>query len=869
MSKKPTPMIEQFLKLKEEYSEYLLFYRMGDFYELFFDDATKAAPVMDINLTKRGKYLDEDVAMCGIPAHSYEPYLHKLIRHGFKVAICEQMETPAEAKKRSGKSLVRRDVVRIITSGTLTEDALLNARQHNYLLCVVSDKKNNDWGLSWLDISTGDFFCQKATEKTLDMVLASLDPQEILIPETLINDDVFHTWKKKLSPYPVSRFSLESANNALLNFYKVGTIDGFGKFSNIEIIAAGALLSYVELTQKGKTPRLKFLKHVNQNSSMQIDPATRKNLELMYTLNGQKNGSLLSLMDKTVTNAGARLLAQHLAAPLTDVAKIDARLDNIDFFLNAPSLIDEVRDYLKRCPDIERAISRLSIGRGNPRDLGNLRDALMIAQDLYFAFDKLDIKTFPVGIKKIFDNLSPPNHLVNTLERSLTFDLPLLARDGGFIAPRYASHLDELRILRDESASLIKLLRDKYSKKTGINTLKIKRNNIIGYHIEVTPVNADKMVEPFIHRQTLGNSVRFTTVELAELETKVNQAAEQALAAEMNIFEELISTVMREVDKLSKVARAISIFDLSSSLAYLAKSQNLCRPKLEQNGTEFDIKFGRHPVVEASLEQGQKFISNDCDLNNSQKIWLITGPNMAGKSTFLRQNALIAILAQMGCYVPASSAKIGIVDKVFSRVGASDDLASGRSTFMVEMVETASILHQATEKSLVILDEIGRGTATFDGLSIAWSVVEYLSKTNKCRTLFATHYHEMTKLENQLDNVSCHTIQIKEWEENIIFLYKVIKGASDRSYGIHVAKLAGLPQPVIARANQILETLTKEQDKTVTLEGLPLFQETVDLKLNEDVETLKDIKEILHDVEPDDLTPKKALDILYNLKKNF
>ncbi|MHA1540313.1 MAG: DNA mismatch repair protein MutS [Alphaproteobacteria bacterium] len=868
MSQKPTPMIAQFLALKEEYAEYLLFYRMGDFYELFFEDAVKAAPVMDINLTKRGKHLGEDVAMCGIPAHSYEPYLHKLIRHGFKVAICEQMETPAEAKKRSGKALVRRDAVRIVTPGTLTEDALLNARQHNYLLAVVPDKKNKGWAISWLDISTGDFFCQSATEKALEMVLSRLEPQEILTPDTLLSTPAFAAWKKEVTPYPASRFHIETARDSLYKFYEVKTLDSFGSFSQAEITAAGALLAYVELTQKGKTPRLKPLKHIQENASMQIDPATRRNLELMYTLSGQKQGSLLNLIDQTVTNAGARRLMQHLAAPLTNADKINARLDNIDFFLRAPSLIGEVRDLLKRCPDIERALSRLGIGRGSPRDLGNLRDALMVALDLNLIFGSLSTKTFPSGIQKIFENLQPPSHIVDTLERALTFELPFLARDGGFIAPRYAPHLDELRILRDESTSLINALRDKYSRETGINTLKIKRNNVIGYHIDVTPAHADKMVEPFIHRQTLGNSVRFTTVELAELETKVNQAADQALMVEMTLFEELIQTVMREVEKILEVARALSMLDLSSSLAHLANTQNLCRPKLDQNGTAFDIKLGRHPVVEAALEQGQKFIANECSLNSAQKIWLITGPNMAGKSTFLRQNALIAILAQMGCYVPASAARIGIIDKVFSRVGASDDLASGRSTFMVEMVETASILHQATEKSLVILDEIGRGTATFDGLSIAWAVVEHLSKKNQCRTLFATHYHEMTELENQLDNVSCHTVQIKEWEENIIFLYKVIKGASDRSYGIHVAKLAGLPQSVIGRANQILDTLTKEQDKTAPLEGLPLFEEHVTLQFNEDVEKLKELKDILSDIEPDDLTPKKALDLLYTLKKN-
>ena len=769
-----TPMMTQYLAIKSEYTEALLFYRMGDFYELFFDDAVQAARALDIMLTKRGKHQGDDIPMCGVPVHSHETYLSRLIRRGFKVAVCEQVEDPAEAKKRGPKAVVKREVIRLITPGTITEDALLDARRHNYLVALALAQE--DLGLAWIDVSTGDLFTQDLKASDLSAAMTRLDPGELLISESLLQRPEFvealNNSDEAITPLPASRFDSDNGRTRLEGLFAVGTLDGFGMFNRAELAAAGALVDYVELTQKGKLPRITPPKRLAQNSLMAIDAATRRNLELTQTLSGER----------------ARLLAAHLAAPLTDITDIDARLDSVQFFVGETNMREDLRSHLSRSPDLERALSRLSLGRGGPRDLAGIHDGLVLAHDARALFDAGRDAGLPTVLKQNLENLGDHTALIEHLSKALAEELPLQSRDGGFIAADYWPELDELRALRDESRKLIAGLQNQYAYQTGVSTLKIRHNNVLGYFIEVPAKQADKVLAgpegDFIHRQTMANAMRFTTVELSELEGKISKAADQALALELKLFEELVGDVVSCAEQIAMAASALAVLDVAAALAALAVEQNYARPILDQ-GTDFDITAGRHPVVEAALERRREaaFVPNDCALGDESRLWLLTGPNMAGKSTFLRQNALIAILAQMGSFVPAAAANIGVVDRLFSRVGAADDLARGQSTFMVEMVETAAILNQASERSLVILDEIGRGTATFDGLSIAWAVVEHLHESNRCRALFATHYHELTTLTNKLDRLRCHTMQVKEWNDDIVFLHEVAPGAADRSYG--------------------------------------------------------------------------------------
>ncbi|WP_404386436.1 DNA mismatch repair protein MutS [Caenispirillum salinarum] len=875
-------MMAQYLSIKREHADCILFYRMGDFYELFFDDAVKAAEALDIALTKRGKHAGEDIPMCGVPVHSHEAYLAKLIRKGFKVAVCEQMEDPAEAKKRGGKALVRREAVRIVTPGTITEDSLLDSRRHNYLAAVAD--AGGGLGLAWLDVSTGAFTCQPVEERNLTHALARLSPGELLAPDRLLQKEslfeVFAEYRDRLSPLPSARFDSTNAGKRLQALYGVQALDAFGGFSRAEVAAAGTLVDYVELTQKGRLPRIGALKRMGEGAAMEIDAATRRNLELAETLTGERKGSLLQVIDRTVTGAGARLLAAHLAAPLTEPAEIDARLDAVQFFVEAPTVREDVRDRLKQCPDVERALSRLSLGRGGPRDLANVRDALGQVPGLRVAITESGLAAVPKALSAVCERLGRHDVLVERLMRALDTDLPMLARDGGFIAAGYHPQLDELRTLRDESKRLIAGLQATYIEQTGISSLKVKHNNVLGYFLEVPAKQGDKMLAdkegPFLHRQTMANAVRFSTVELSELEDKIRGAADKALALELELFKDLVDEVLKRGQEIADAASALAELDVTAGLAELAVDRRYVRPVVEQ-GTAFDIRGGRHPVVEAALERAGDgpFVANDCDLSPEQRLWLITGPNMAGKSTFLRQNALIAILAQMGAFVPAESARIGVVDRLFSRVGAADDLARGRSTFMVEMVETAAILNQATERSLVILDEIGRGTATFDGLSIAWATVENLHEANRCRALFATHYHELTALTARLGRLSCHSMRVKEWQGEVVFLHEVAAGAADRSYGIHVARLAGLPPAVIARAEEVLETLESgEQSSAITklADDLPLFAamaarpEPKKAAAAAEPPPPSPVEEALKAMDPDSLTPREALEQLYRLK---
>ncbi len=871
-------MMAQYHAVKAQYPDCLLFYRMGDFYEMFFNDAIMASAILDITLTKRGKTQGDEIPMCGVPFHAHEAYMAKLIRAGHKVAICDQTETPEEAKqKRGSKALVNRDVIRVVTQGTLTEDGLLDARTSNYLACLA--EVGGQYGLSWLELSTGEFYVQPVLEKDLAMALGRVSASELLIADRLTQKenlfDLLALIRDTLTVQPGSLFDSDNARKRLEDLFGVGTLDAFGGFSRAEVAAAGSLIDYVDRTQKGKIPHLARPQQIIANGIMEIDIATRRNLEILRTLSGEKAGSLLTAIDRTVTPAGARMLQARLSAPLCDVTAINQRLDEVEIFTKSARFCSLIRDTLKQVPDMERALGRLTVGRGGPRDLGMIRDGLKQAEILR-AFLVDENQAALNDISQALHQQPQTQEFSDRLRELLSDDLPNLERDGGFVRAGYSAKLDELRLMRDDSRRLIAALQSRYQQMTDIDALKISYNNVLGYFIEVPAKRADKMLvrkgeenntdNPFIHRQTMANAVRFTTPELAELERDISSANDKAIGIELELFRQMVDEVSRISEAIGQHARAVAALDVAASFAALAVDQNYIRPQIDDSLT-FDIKGGRHPVVEQVLRKanGNEFVPNDCDLSNQQRLWLLTGPNMAGKSTFLRQNALIVLLAQTGAYVPAASAHIGLVDRLFSRVGASDDLARGHSTFMVEMVETATILNQTTERSLVILDEIGRGTATFDGLSIAWACVEYLHESNKCRSLFATHYHELTALQAKLPALSCHSMQVKEWKGEIVFLHSVGAGAADRSYGIHVARLAGLPTAVIARAEAVLKTLEKgNHNQTVTkiADDLPLFTAKAPEPPQESA-----LESHLKNIQPDSMSPREALDALYELKK--
>jgi len=874
-----TPMMAQYLATKATHADYLLFYRMGDFYELFFDDAVKAAEALDIALTKRGKHQGADIAMCGVPVHAAESYLEKLIRKGFRVAVCEQMEDPAEAKKRGAKSVVKREVIRLVTPGTLTEDSLLEARAANTLAAL--GRAGGAFAIAACDMSAGTFSVAPVEPDEIATELARVSPSELLVPDVLLADEALAPILKALgpalSPLPSVKFDSGAGERALKTHYKVQSLDGFGAFSRAELSAAGALIAYLDLTQKGNLPALQTLARVAPRAFMGIDAATRRNLELTQTLSGERKGSLLAAIDRTVTAAGARELAARLAAPLTDVAAIARRHDAVAFFEADSELRRDMRENLRRAPDIARALARISVGRGGPRDLANLRDGIKCARHLRTHL-KLDDPLKPApgelaqAARDLLEGTTGASRLADKVETLLIAEPPFFARDGGFISAGVHAPLDEVRKLRDESRRVIAGLEARYRSDSGVAQLRIKHNGVLGYFIEVTPLHADKLQAGdnrtlFRHRQTIGSAVRFTTDELASLASRISQAADQALALERELFDKMCEEAIACAPSLNRVASALAVVDVDCALGDLAVACRHTRPKID-DGLAFKILRGRHPVVEAALahDHAHPFVPNDCDLSPAGigRLWLVTGPNMAGKSTFLRQNALIAILAQAGAFVPADSAHIGIVDRLFSRVGAGDDLAAGRSTFMVEMVETAAILNQATQKSLVILDEIGRGTATFDGLAIAWATAEHLHEKNRSRALFATHYHEMTALAERLTSLACVTMRVREWNDSIVFLHEVAQGAADRSYGIHVAKLAGLPQAVVTRAEEVLKALDEGREghkPLARIDDLPLFAAAAPAPAKP-----SGVEEAVRAIEPDTLTPREALERLYALK---
>ncbi|WP_248306538.1 DNA mismatch repair protein MutS [Devosia sp. MC521] len=879
-----TPMMAQFFEIKSANPGYLLFYRMGDFYELFFEDAEIASAALGIVLTKRGKHLGEDISMCGVPIHAANDYLNKLIRLGHRVAICEQMEDPAEAKKRGSKSVVKRGVVRLVTPGTLTEDDHLDARSANYLAALSMVRHGDtDFALAWADISTGETFVSDLTAEQLSDEMARIAPAELLLTDAtraaLVERHLFApAWAAIASSLAPELADSENAFAALRKVFDPSVFDP-SALSRASRSAVGALVGYALESQKGRATALRPPVSGANELTLSIDAATRSSLEILQTQRGQAKGSLRQSIDLTVTAPGARLLSNRLAAPLSKSEPINERLDAVERLFDDTLLRTRLRQDLKAAPDVARALSRLTLERGGPRDLASIGKAVSAALDVAAQLAAHD--DLPPILSRLQAVLgAAPRDMALNLSLALDDDLPLLARDGGFVRPHYDPRLDEERALSRETREVVAALQARLMDETDVRSLKIKHNGVLGFFVEVPAAHGQKLLEPphrevFIHRQTMANAMRFTTTELAELEGRISQAQGAALEIEHAIFAHLRESVLSHTTALQDLADALAELDVTAALAEVSATRGYHRP-LVDDSLAFAIEGGRHPVVELMVKaEGHSFVANNADLSGSEEtggggLWLVTGPNMGGKSTFLRQNALIAILAQMGCFVPADSAHIGVVDRLFSRVGASDDIAHGRSTFMVEMVETAAILNRATRRSLVVLDEIGRGTATFDGLSIAWAAVEALHETTGCRALFATHFHELTSLAKTLSRVANVTMKVREWEGEVVFLHEVGPGAADRSYGIQVARLAGLPEPVIYRAKQVLDILEKRSsgtasssDKASVLDDLPLFaHQPVPVPVRTDA-----VHEALDAVRPDEMTPRQAIEALYHLKK--
>ncbi|HEY2356551.1 MAG TPA: DNA mismatch repair protein MutS [Phenylobacterium sp.] len=875
-----SPVMAQYFEAKTRQPDALVFFRMGDFYELFFEDAGKAAAALGITLTARGQHGGAPIPMCGVPVHAAEAYLAKLIRAGFKVAVCEQMENPAEAKKRGSKSVVHRDVVRVVTPGTLTEEGLLDARGANRLAAIAV--RGGQAAVASVELSTGEVECLATGVAGLASALAALGPSEILVPDRLFVDEQVSQALKAaggfVQPLPQALAEPSASEARLKRLYGVETLDGFGALSGAEVSALGLIAAHLETTQAGRLPALSAPRRAGEADVMAIDPATRTSLEIEKATSGSREGSLLAAIDRTVTAPGARLLAARLARPLLDPAAIDARLDAVAWFCEHRPQRQRLREALKGLGDMARALSRLALGRGGPRDLGSLRDGLAIGEAVVglFAATKDPLVQPPSEVTEALRALTPTLHadlaqFRALLTEGLGDELPAQARDGGFVAPCVRPELDQARTLRDDSRRVIAQLEARLAAESGV-ALKVRHNAVLGYFVETTakaaePLFAAPFNATFIHRQTLANQVRFTTVELAELDARIAQAAERALAIELETFEAWRSAATQVAEPIQAAAAAAARLDVAAAVAEWAEDVGASRPVVDRS-TAFEAQAARHPVVEAAVRRaGEAFTPNDCRLDGAgaggPRLALVTGPNMAGKSTFLRQNALLAVLAQAGCFVPAKRLRLGVVDRLFSRVGAGDDLARGRSTFMAEMVETAAILTQATPRSLVILDEIGRGTATYDGLAIAWACTEALHETNRCRALFATHYHELAVLEQRLAHVANLSLKAKEWNGDLIFLHEAGPGPADRSYGVQVAKLAGVPGPVVARARDVLERLEREAAGPANLDDLPLFAAVAEPAASYGPSPAE---EALRVMDPDGMSPREAMDALYRLK---
>ncbi|MEL0232272.1 MAG: DNA mismatch repair protein MutS [Hyphomicrobiales bacterium] len=858
-----TPMMAQYSNIKSLYPDHLLFYQMGDFYEMFFEDAIDAAPVLGITLTKRGYQNGEEIPMCGIPISAVNQYIPKLINNGQKVAICEQSK---ENTTQNNKKIVERKITRIITSGTLTDDNLLNSKNNNFLLSIYDNKQNI--GLSWCDISTGEIFFSTTERKNLSNEICTINPKEILVQKdssALIDKERDY----KITEIDSRNFQLNICERLIREQYQLSQLDGFGINSPEQISAIGSLLGYIELTQIDKRPLLQRPKNRTDIDYMLIDEATQNSLEILINNRGKKQGSLLNSLDKTITSAGGRKLCQRVIRPSTSVDEINLRLADIEFSIKNKTFSEKVRNLLKEFPDITRPLLRLSLGRSSPRDMGSIRSGLGIVKLFNNLNDPDTEHNVPPRITnqlKIIQGESKKN-LFTTLNNALNENLPNSITDGNIFRDGYSEELDKLRMLKNNTTRFILELQEKYTLETNIKALKIKYNNFLGYFIECPSSNAPLIEElvrenSFIHRQTLKNQIRFTTAELNELQTKIIESSQKIYELEENYFNDLSKVIIENSESINLISDAIAEIDITMSFAKLATERGYCKP-IVNDSKKFIVEKGRHITVEESLltDKNQKFIANDCTMDENKNVQLITGPNMAGKSTYLRQNALIAIIAQIGSFVPAKSAEIGIIDKIFSRVGASDDLAAGRSTFMVEMVETSIILNQATSRSFVIIDEIGRGTATFDGLAIAWATLEFLAKENNCRTIFATHFHELTNLTLELKNIQNMAMQISEEAGEIIFLHEIKTGIVDKSYGIQVSKLAGLPISVTQKAEIILKEL-ESQNYLSRKDQLSLFAENK----HKEKYTKDQLKEELLKINIEDTTPIEAFNILLKLK---
>ena len=876
-----TPVMAQFFEAKARQPDALVFFRMGDFYELFFEDAQKASAALGIALTARGKHAGQDIPMAGVPVHAAEAYLAKLIRAGFKVAVCEQMEDPAEARKRGSKSVVRRDVVRIVTPGTLTEESLLDARGSNRLAAVAL--RGGQVAVASVEISTGEVECGLVGKDGVAAALAALSPSETLVPDRLFADEALAAALKlaggAIQPMASALAEPSASEARLKRLYGVETLDGFGVLSGAEISALGLIAAHLETTQAGRMPALSPPRRAGEADVMAIDPATRASLEIDRSQSGGREGSLLAAVDRTVTPGGARLLAARLSRPLLEPQAIAVRLDAIQQLLERRGLREDLRRTLKGSPDMARCLSRLALGRGGPRDLGALRDGLLAGEAIaaLLGGDRDGLTGLAQELADSSAALDPERQpalksLRCTLDEGLGAELSANARDGGFVAAAVRPELDTARALRDDSRRVVAALETRLQTESGV-ALRIRHNAVLGYFLEATAKQAEPLFQPplngvFIHRQTLANQVRFTTVELAELDAKIAQAGERALAMELEIFEAWREQACALAHPVQAAAAALARIDVAAGLAEWAEDAQAVRPEVDRS-VVFEAEAARHPVVEAAVRRsGEPFTANDCRLDGSgvasARLAIVTGPNMAGKSTYLRQNALMAILAQAGCFVPAKRLRLGVVDRLFSRVGAADDLSRGRSTFMAEMMETAAILTQATPRSLVILDEIGRGTATYDGLAIAWACAEALHETNRCRALFATHYHELAKLEGRLAHVCNLSLRAKEWNGDLVFLHEARPGPADRSYGVQVAKLAGVPAAVVARAREVLERLESQTSSPARLEDLPLFAPTAPAAVAESAPSA--VEGALAELDVDGMSPREALEALYRLK---
>ncbi len=865
---KLTPAMKQYHHFKDKYPDSVLFFRMGDFYETFYEDAHICSRVLGLTLTSRNKNSDNPVPLAGLPFHAVDGYLKKMIQAGHKVAVCEQVENP-----KTAKGVVKRDVVRVITPGTLTDEMLLDEKEDNFLCAIHLGKK--DTSLSWVDISTGHFFVQSISDDKLIDEILRLSPKECLVAQSrgeLFNDELEQLTKQLreltntiVTERPLWYFDQYSAHKKLLKHFGTKTLEGFGLSQDDEQIrVAGAILEYLEETQKTSLGHIRSIKKVTKLNHLQIDQTSLRSLEVLSTMrSGQRKGSLLEVIDYTLTGMGSRMMRYWTCMPLCNVQEIVKRQDAAQELLEEEEKLNDLRSELKMIADLERIVARISTFRTNPKDLIALGETLSRVPILRKILEKCNS---PI-LKTLASRCDSMDELGELLESAIEPECPTHLRDGGVIRDGFNAELDELRSIAKDGQSWLSEYQKRETQRTGIANLKLGFNKVFGYYIEVSHAMADKTPPEYIRKQTIKNAERYITQELKEYEQKALSAQDKSLELENKLFEQIRVETTKYIERLQNLADCIASCDCLASFAFLAKENHYIRPEILETN-ELMIEEGKHPVVANML--GSEFVSNDVSLDNANgNIAIITGPNMSGKSTYIRQTALLVLLAQMGSFIPAKKATIGLVDRIFTRVGASDELSRGQSTFMVEMIETANIVNNASEKSLVILDEVGRGTSTYDGLSLAWAITEYLANSIKCRTLFATHYHELTELSDILSNVKNYNVAVREWMDDVVFLHKILPGATDKSYGVHVARLAGLPSSITDRSKEILEDLENTFAKEATNEKLTK-NKTSDADENSlFVEKHKSVLDKLSTLDVNNLTPLEAINLLSQIKEEI